>query len=234
MKIDGFEVRETVYSPNYLVSENGIVYSCFDGNIRKLALSNWRQKGRKGEKTGVIYKLAHLSINGKIISKSVHRLVAQSFISNPNNYGCVNHIDGNTLNNSVNNLEWCSNGHNVRHAFSNELINYYKEGKHCKLCGEKISDRNKSGYCKFCCVNFDIDKRKYGISKYTDFEKHKKFLDNLKNILDERNITYKQLSELTGYAEKTIENFMKFQSTSKKVRKKILEVLEIDEMGTSV
>lgn len=234
MKIDGYEVRETIYSTNYLVSENGIVYSCFDGNIRKLSLSNWKQKGRNGEKTGIIYKLAHLRINGKTISKSVHRLVAQSFIPNPNNYRCVNHIDGNTLNNSVNNLEWCSNGHNVRHAFSHELINYYKEGKRCRLCGERIGDKSKSGYCRFCYVNLDIGKTKYSISKNIDVKRHKEFLGNLKSILDERDITYKQLSYLTGYAERTIENYMRFQSTSKKVKKKILEVLEINEVGLPV
>ena len=39
---------------------------------------------------------------------AIHRLVAQAFISNPNNYSCVNHKDENKLNNFVDNLEWCS------------------------------------------------------------------------------------------------------------------------------
>lgn len=45
-----------------------------------------------------------------------HRLVAQSFIENPDNYKEVNHIDGDKSNNSVHNLEWCSRQHNERES----------------------------------------------------------------------------------------------------------------------
>lgn len=47
---------------------------------------------------------------------NVHRLVAETFIENPNNYKCVNHKDFNKLNNNVENLEWCSLVQNLRHA----------------------------------------------------------------------------------------------------------------------
>lgn len=42
----------------------------------------------------------------------IHRLVAQLFIPNPNNYSCINHKDENTSNNSVDNLEWCDHQYN--------------------------------------------------------------------------------------------------------------------------
>lgn len=55
-------------------------------------------------------------INQKKQHKLAHRLVAEAFIPNPNNYTTVNHKDENKLNNCVDNLEWLSVEDNNRYS----------------------------------------------------------------------------------------------------------------------
>lgn len=47
---------------------------------------------------------------------SIHRLVAEAYLDNPDNLPCVNHKDENRSNNSVNNLEWCTLEYNTKYS----------------------------------------------------------------------------------------------------------------------
>ena len=67
------------------------------------------------------YPIVGLSKNGKSKTRTIHRLVAETFIDNPNNYNVINHINCDKTNNNVNNLEWCTQQHNVRESFKNGL-----------------------------------------------------------------------------------------------------------------
>lgn len=65
-------------------------------------------------------------LNGTQKVMGVHQLIAKTFIPNPDNKPQVNHIDGNKLNNKINNLEWCTVKENIQHAYK---IGLNKGGK---------------------------------------------------------------------------------------------------------
>lgn len=88
-------------------------------------------KAKSGLVSGYIYCGINYVDKGQI-SKRVHRIVAETFLDNPENKPYVNHIDGDKTNNHVNNLQWVTNSENVKHAYENKLIKNYK-GKYNKL-----------------------------------------------------------------------------------------------------
>lgn len=67
------------------------------------------------------YLQAHLYKNGAKKTFLVHRLVAHHFLENKKALRCVNHVDGNKLNNSASNLQWCSYSENMQHAYDTGL-----------------------------------------------------------------------------------------------------------------
>ena len=75
-----------------------------------------RDVKKKSSYMKTIYKEVTLWDDGGKLDVEVHRLVATMFIENPENFGFVNHIDGNGSNNRVDNLEWCTAKENVHHS----------------------------------------------------------------------------------------------------------------------
>lgn len=79
---------------------------------------------------GKYAKVSYKAPGNKVRHKYVHRLVAEQHLPNPLNLRYVNHIDGDTLNNHVSNLEWCTAAYNTRHAIGRGLIwNIPKKGQ---------------------------------------------------------------------------------------------------------
>lgn len=79
----------------------------------------WNIKNLVPHSNGLWYMQVHInSLNIRKKNHLLHRIVANTFIKNINNYPQVNHIDWNKLNNSVVNLEWVTSSENHLHAFS--------------------------------------------------------------------------------------------------------------------
>lgn len=102
------------------------------GRIR--SLNRWvnGKNGTKAKRTGKIlkpvildgrYYAVSICNNGKKKVIKIHRLVAETFISNPNNKPQINHIDCDIRNNNVKNLEWCTALENNRHMVINDRAN---------------------------------------------------------------------------------------------------------------
>lgn len=87
------------YEGIYTIDEDGNVYSI---NRKKIIKQSMRGN----------YLYVALYKEGKRKQENVHRLVAMTFIPNPEELPCVNHKDENKLNNNVNNLEWCTAKYN--------------------------------------------------------------------------------------------------------------------------
>lgn len=68
------------------------------------------------------YVLVAITIFGKTIRRSLHRIVAETFIENPDNKPCVNHKNGIKSDNRIVNLEWVTFKENTLHAFNKGLL----------------------------------------------------------------------------------------------------------------
>ena len=79
-------------------------------------------------------------MNNKAICVKVHRLVIEAFKPNPDNLPCINHIDGNKLNNHIDNLEWCTYQQNMQHAVRTGLTHPHQWTDEER---KQISERNK-------------------------------------------------------------------------------------------
>lgn len=93
------------------------------GNIRALSRKGQR-KGVERMKTRISnwgYPIISIWKNNKQKTFSVHRLVAETFIANPNNNAEVNHKNGIKTDNRVENLEWVTREENIQHAYDTGL-----------------------------------------------------------------------------------------------------------------
>ena len=119
------------YKKYFLITEDGLLISRRTKKILVQTLS----------KTG--YWTVATYFDGRCSTAycfKVHRLVAHTFVSNPNNKPFVNHIDGIKTNNHYTNLEWVTNQENINHALEIGLIKSGTEASSAKLTEDMVRD----------------------------------------------------------------------------------------------
>lgn len=121
------------YEGRYEISNHGNVKSLF---FKRIAYVSCFTKPND-------YKCVTLYKNGKRQNLYIHRLVAQAFIPNPNNFSQVNHIDENKSNNCVNNLEWCTAKYNINYGTGIKRRNASYGYQNRKFDKEKMSKRRE-------------------------------------------------------------------------------------------
>lgn len=135
------EIAETFrfvegHNNRYLISDVGNVKSIsiviMRGNGKKYTIKGTTLKG---ELNNCGYKRVYLYSHKKKDRKYVHRLVAETFIPNPENKPQINHKNGIKIDNNVANLEWVTAKENCNHA---SIIGLYPRGNKHK--GAKLSN----------------------------------------------------------------------------------------------
>lgn len=222
-----FSFSEEIWKP--IVGYEGFYEVSNKGRVRSLKrkVSNghgfYIKEGRvlAMSKTTTGYWKVELKKSGeKRRSMKVHRLVAFAFIPNPENKPNINHIDGNPLNNEVENLEWCTQKENLLHATRNGLIkmvdnfteNRYEILREYTIDKKSAFDLSKKYKCSQASIKkFLIEngvevrgvreaKNKYNINKEQLLEDIKSGMKN-KDVAKKHNIkpelvaSYKYLSK---------------------------------------
>lgn len=110
--------------PNYQISNDGRIYTT---RFRKFKKAQTNADG---------YKIISLCNDNFRKTFLVHRLVAENFIPKIEGKDLVNHIDGNKINNHVTNLEWVTNGENVKHGYQMKKERIKQQSEKQKKGGE--------------------------------------------------------------------------------------------------
>lgn len=108
---------------------------------------------------------------GKYVKRSMHRLLMQTFVPNPDNKAHINHIDGDKSNNDLDNLEWATPKENAQHAHKTRLVpadlntkpvhQYYLNGQYIRSFNSDIEAERETGIAKQNISKATLGKRKH-------------------------------------------------------------------------
>ena len=138
----------------------------------------------------VEYYMVSFRQNKKRKYVRVHRIIAETFIPNPNQYPQVNHIDGNKLNNQITNLEWCSNAYNTKQGYDKDLY-HNRHRSHAVLAVNKETGRSfEFSSIRSCAEALGLNRKTItgilkGTKKTNNYEYEFKYIERVSTIPDE-------------------------------------------------
>lgn len=155
-------------SRGYAVSNQGRIKT-YDRSIYGRA-GHWHShKGRiliPGYSNHGYQHISLINLAGKKRTQLIHRLVAETFIPNPNCYDQINHRNCDKSDNRVVNLEWCTAKQNVQHALANNLRPHGEDAPNSKLNRQKVLEIRKLYQEPFTqaelALMFDVSKSTIG------------------------------------------------------------------------
>lgn len=173
------EMREIEGYPNYLVDEYSKVWSIKYQKYLSPCIS----------KCGYYGVSLYCSVKQKGKTFQSHRLAAIVFVPNPDSKPCVNHIDGDKLNNHISNFEWVTFAENNKHAYviglkvvSDKVREVAKKGMGARFCG-------KNSYKKRELIHVPSGKTFYTIREAAEFYGHNESTLGKRLMGKEKNLT---------------------------------------------
>ena len=140
----------------YKISNKGRVYSKISKRVIRTYIRTYKEKETE---FAVLYR------NKKRLHPQLHRIIAMAFIDNPKNKREVNHIDGNSSNNNIENLEWVSSSENTLHSYCTGLQKRGENFYSAKL-SEKEAIEIINAY-RLGVFSQSVISKAYGVSKST-------------------------------------------------------------------
>ena len=152
-----------------------------DGEVKHLRTGHIKTPGLN--KTGGYYVVNLYDADGRARRPLVHRLVALTYIPNPDNLPQVNHKDENKLNNHVDNLEWCTASYNLNYGTRLQRISEkntgqtrsYHGGGHTKKPIAQIDKNQNIVIAAFDSITDAAAAMNMGATLIRDVANHKKY-----------------------------------------------------------